>query len=315
MKISLNNTSKSAFLPFLILGLICLFLTSCEDIITLNGPQTEPFIVVDGNITNVAGEQIIRLTNSQNLLNESVPTPLKNAVVKVTDDLGKTYEFKDIKSEGIYKWIPANKSDILGTVGRTYSLEIQSEGDIFKAVSKINRVPKIDSIAYRLDDANGRQKGVGKPDKGYEAQFYANDLKGVGDCYRIKVYKNDTLMAGEDNIVVAYDALNTKNPIGDGIMFIIPLRQVARTELYEENDRLKVELLSITEAHYDFWSQFKQELNNAGLFARPAARIPSNVINTNPKSSRQASGWFGTSAISSFEVKIDKTKAVKEFND
>jgi Domain of unknown function (DUF4249) len=315
MKISFNNTSKSSLLTFLNLGLICLFLTSCEDIITLNGPKTDPFIVVDGNITNVAGEQIIRLTNSQDLLNEAVPTPLKNAIVKVTDDLGKTYEFKDAKNEGIYKWIPSNKSDIMGSIGRTYSLEIQSEGDIFKAVSKINRVPKIDSIAYKLDDANGRQKGNGKPDKGYEAQFYANDLKGVGDCYRIKVYKNDTLLAGEDNIVVAYDGLNTKNPIGDGIMFIIPLRNITRTELFEDGDRLKVELLSITEAHYDFWIQFKQELNNAGLFARPAARIPSNITNTNPKSLRQASGWFGTSAISSLEVKVDKTKALKEFYD
>lgn len=315
MKSSVYNIQRSKLLSFLNLVLISLFLTSCEDVISLSVPKTDPYLVVDGNITNLAGDQFIKLTNSQDLLNESGPIPVKNAVIKVTDDLGKVFEFKDVKNEGKYVWTPLVKTEVMGVIGRTYSLEIQTEGDIFKAVSKINRVPIIDSIVYRLEDANSRQKGNGKPDKGYEAQFYANDLRGVGDCYRIKVYKNDTLMAGEDNIVVAYDALNTKNPIGDGIMFIYPLRRIARTELYEENDRLKVELLSITEPHYDFWTQFRQELNNAGLFARPAARIPSNVSNINPKSSKQASGWFGTSAVSSFEVKIDKTKAVKAFND
>jgi hypothetical protein len=78
---------------------------------------------------------------------------------------------------------------------------------------------------------------------------------------------------------------------------------------------VKVELLSITEAHFDFWTQLRQELNNAGLFARPAARIPSNINNVNANSTKQASGWFGTSAVSTMEVKIDKTKAVKEFNE
>ena len=91
--------------------------------------------------------------------------------------------------------------------------------------------------------------------------------------------------------------------------------QLASTELYRENDKVRVELLSITEAHFDFWIQLRQELNNAGLFARPAARIPSNINNANPTSTKLASGWFGTSAISSMEVKIDKAKAVKDFNE
>jgi hypothetical protein len=98
-------------------------------------------------------------------------------------------------------------------------------------------------------------------------------------------------------------------------MFIRPLRRLASTALFRENDKVRVELLSITEAHFDFWLQLRQELNNAGLFARPAARIPSNINNVNPNSSKQVSGWFGTSAVSTMEVKIEKTKAVKEFKD
>ena len=315
MKVSFKNTNIKHILTFIPLLLLTITLMSCEDVIQLNVPKTEPYLVVDGLITNIAGQQVIKLTKSQDLLDQTVPTGIQNASVKVTDDLGRIYEFKDLKNNGRYIWKPANETEIMGVVGRTYSLEIKSENETYTAISKLNRVPKIDSIVYKLEDANIRQKGDGKPDKGYDAHFYAIDPKGVGDCYRIKVYKNDTLRNLAQNIVIAYDAIGNKSPFGDGLSFILPLRRLANTELFRENDKVRVELLSITEAHFDFWLQLRQELNNAGLFARPSARIPSNINNVNANSAKQASGWFGTSAISSMEVKIDKVQAVKEFND
>ncbi len=315
MKISFKNIKARFIVSFSHAIILSLFMMSCEDVIQLDVPKTDPYLVVDGSITNLAGEQVIRLTKSQDLLSLATVEGVKNATVKVTDDLGKIYEFKDLKNTGKYVWTPTKPTEIMGAIGRTYTLEINAEGENYKAVSKLNRVPKIDSIVYKLDDANVRQQGAGKPDKGYDANFYATDIKGVGDCYRVKIYKNDTLKNSADNIVIAYDAIGNKSPIGDGLAFIRPLRRLASTELYRENDRVRVELLSITEAHFDFWLQLRQELNNAGLFARPAARIPSNINNVNAKSAKQASGWFGTSAVSSMEVKIDKTKAVKEFND
>ena len=315
MKISFKNINARFILSFSHAIILSLFMMGCEDVIQLDVPKTEPYLVVDGSITNLAGEQVIRLTKSQDLLSLATVEGVKNATVKVTDDLGEIYEFKDLKNIGKYVWTPAKPTDIMGVVGRTYTLEITAENEKYTAVSKLNRVPKIDSIVYKLEDANVRQQGTGKPDKGFDANFYATDPKGVGDCYRVKIYKNDTLKNSADNIVIAYDAIGNKSPIGDGLAFILPLRRLAITELYQENDRVKVELLSITEAHFDFWLQLRQELNNAGLFARPAARIPSNINNVNTNSTKQASGWFGTSAVSSMEVKIDKTKAVKEFND
>ena len=315
MKISFKSTPIKRILTFIPSLIITLTLVSCEDVIQLDAPKTDPYLVVDGSITNAVGEQVIKLTKSQNLLDQTVPTGIQNASVKVIDDLGKIYEFKDLKNNGRYVWKPANETEIMGVVGRTYALEIKSENETYTAISKLNRVPKIDSIVYKLEDANIRQKGDGKPDKGYDAHFYAIDPKGVGDCYRIKVYKNDTLRNLAQNIVIAYDAIGNKSPFGDGLSFILPLRRLASTELFRENDRIKVELLSITEAHFDFWSQLRQELNNAGLFARPSSRIPSNINNVNASSPKQASGWFGASAISSMEVKVDKDKAVKQFND
>lgn len=289
---------------------------SCEDVIQLDVPETEKYLVVEGTITDQAGEQIIKLSESQALLSSDVPKAITSAVVKVTDNTGKVYEFKDTQNQGIYKWTPSSTNEIMGKIGNTYTLQITSAGETFKAVSELKRVPKIDSIVYKYEDSpSPNQTGDDKPKEGYEANFYANDLVGVGDCYRIKVYKNGKLFSGADNIVIAYDAIANKSNVGDGLMFILPLRRSITPELYLENDKVKVELTSITESHFDFWTQLRTELNNTGLFATPAARIPCNVVNTNPNSTKKASGWFGTSAVTSFEVTIDKNKAVKEFND
>lgn len=296
--------------------LLGLSLMSCEDVIQLNVPETEKYFVVEGTITDQAGEQVIKLSESQALLSTDMPKGITNAVVKVTDNTGKVYEFKDTQNQGIYKWTPSSASEIMGKIGNTYTLQIASAGETFKAISEMKRVPKIDSIVYKYEDSpSPNQTGDDKPKQGYEANFYANDFVGVGDCYRIKVYKNGKLFSGADNIVIAYDAIANKSNVGDGLMFIRPLRRSVSPELYLENDKVKVELNSITESHFDFWTQLRTELNNTGLFATPAARIPCNVVNTNPNSTKKASGWFGTSAVSSLEVTIDKNKAVTEFND
>ncbi|MCU0467031.1 MAG: DUF4249 domain-containing protein [Arcicella sp.] len=307
----MKNTIKIYGFLFMSLWMM----TSCEDVIQLDVPKTDPYLVVDATITNLAGEQVVKLTKSQDLLTDAAPEGVKNATVTVTDNTGKVYEFKDLKNDGKYVWKPTNQSEVMGAVGKTYTLEIKAEGETYRAVSELKRVPKIDSIVYRADEANLRQQGDGKPSSGYEAQFYAIDPRGVGDCYRVKVYQNGKLRSSVDNIIIAYDAIGNKSPIGDGLMFILPIRRIAATELFVEKDKIKVELTSITEAHFDFWLQLRQELNNAGLFARPASRIPSNINNINANSSKQASGWFGTSAVSSLEVVVDKAKAVKEFNN
>jgi hypothetical protein len=290
-------------------------LTGCQDVINLEVPKTDPLLVVEGTITNLAGEQFIKLSKSQDLLTQTSPDGIKNATVRVTDNTGRTYVFTDSKNEGRYTWTPTRQTDIMGVIGRTYTLEIKYEGETYRAVSELRRVPKIDSIVYKLEDATAIQKGDGKPETGYDAQFYATDLVGVGDCYRVKIFQNGKPRVSVSNIIVAYDAITNKSPVGDGLPFIIPIRQLARTELFKENDKLKVELTSITEANFDFWLGLLSELNNGGLFATPASRIPSNISNITPNSPKQASGWFGTSAVSSMEVTIDKNKAVQEFRN
>ena len=72
-----------------------------------------------------------------------------------------------------------------------------------------------------------------------------------------------------------------------------------------------INCLGNTEEAFNFYSQARLELNNAGLFSRPAANIPTNIKNVNAASKLQGAGWFGISAISVFETMVDPKKAKK----
>jgi len=112
-----------------------------------------------------------------------------------------------------------------------------------------------------------------------------------------------------DNLTLVYDAGFQKGAMTDGLMFILPIRRSISPSLYVENDKIRVELWSISEDEFNFYSQARLELNNAGLFSRPAANIPTNIKNTNPASKLQGTGWFGVSAVSSLETVVDPKKA------
>jgi uncharacterized protein (DUF2141 family) len=296
-------------LLFIIAIFATLTFTSCEDVVQLEGPKSDSFLIVDGTITNQKGEQVIALSQSQDYFNNATVKGITNATVKVTDNEGKVYEFKDLKNVGKYVWTPKSTTEIMGAIGKTYTLEITSNGETFRAVSEMKRVPKIDSIAYQADTREN-ETDPKKPKEGFEAQFYGRDIAGIGDCYRVKSFKNKKeLELRRGGVQLAYDAAVQKSRTADGLVFILPLRRSISPDLFVEKDTITVQLTSITEGHFDFWTQAIQEVNNAGLFSRPSANIPTNVININTSSSKKGAGWFGTSAMSTFTTIVDAKKA------
>lgn len=287
-------------------------MTSCEDIIQLETPKTSPYLVVEATLTNLPGVQTIRLFKSQSYFDNKLPEAATGAKVLVKDNEGNQYEFIESKVyPGIYEWRPTNNKP-LGKIRNTYQLSINWNGEELEAQETMNRVPAIDSIYYQFTKASVRQSGEGKPEEGYEAHFLAKDFFGIGDCYRLKTYKNGVLFNEPNNLTVIYDAGFQKGPQSDGLVFILPVRSSISPELYLNGDTLMLELLSISEAQFDFYSQARLEINNAGLFARPAANIPTNLFNKNKAGKWQGAGWFGVSAVSRKMVRIDSTKAVSK---
>ncbi|MEY2941331.1 MAG: hypothetical protein RJA67_1016 [Bacteroidota bacterium] len=292
------------------LFLLFLALTSCEEIVNLPSPVSDHYLVVEANLTNQNTPQQIILSRSQDYFDQSAAPKLGGAQVTVSDTLGHQFTFVEkVAQSGIYVWEPSAQQPTIGKAGTTFTLNVKWQNETVTAKAKMNRVPPIDSILYQYDDAFGRQSANDNPKKGYDAQFYARDFRGAGDCYRVKTYRNGVLFNDPINLTLIYDAGFQKGAMTDGLMFILPIRRSISPRLYVENDKIRVELWSISEDEFNFYSQARLELNNAGLFSRPAANIPTNIQNTNPVSKLQGTGWFGVSAVSSFETVVDPKKA------
>ncbi|MCY7353204.1 MAG: DUF4249 domain-containing protein [Cytophagaceae bacterium] len=286
--------------------LLTLTLTACEDVIDLDTETGPAQLVVDGWITNQTGPQSIRLSQTAGYFDNSPAKPVLGATVLVTDEAGTKYEFKDLKSSGQYVWTPFSPTNPMGYLGGDYTLSIKTNGEEYQAKTHLYPVPRIDSLTYFFEKppivAND------SPKEGYQAEFFARDLPGEGNCYWIKVFKNGKYFAKTTDINLAYDAAFSPGAASDGLLFILPIRRSITPELWQERDTVRVELHAIPKEAFFFLQQVRLESSNQGLFATPPSNIISNVVNQN-SGGRKALGFFGGSIVSGFQTVIDPKKA------
>ena len=282
-----------ALLIFSFIVVSVLGLNSCTTVIDAKLDTGPTELSVDGTITDQPGSQTIRLTQTAAYFNNSQPSAATSATVIVSDNTGKTYSFSDPDNDGYYVWQPTGK-DTLGRIGRTYQLNITYQGETYKASSKMNKVPPIDSIVFVKRKLNPLSKN-----EGYRAEFYAVDIPNEVDNYRVKFFRNGEYQNKPRNIITTQDGGfgGSNNGVTDGLMFIAPIRRSINPDsLYALNDVVRVELGSLPAEALTFWQQLRTQITNGGLFATPPTNVPTNILNTNPNG-RKATGFFIASAV------------------
>jgi hypothetical protein len=281
-------------------------LFSCEEVVDIEVRDGVNQLVVDAWITDENKEQKVTLTISQPYFEQSASKPALGAEVIVYNQDSTAHVFKDDNNDGVYTYQPQQGKFLKDN--EQVALYVKYEGEEYYSISKLKRVPKIDSVAYEVFSFPVTPPNGG-PKDGFLAQFYANDPLGEGDTYLIRSYKNDTLRFKPTDISLAYDAGFSPGSKSDGLMFILPIRQSLNQTLFVDKDKLKVELFSIPSEAYYYLLQLRQESSNGGIFATPLSNIPTNILNLNSKSTKKALGAFFVSKVSTFETTIDKNKA------
>lgn len=263
---------------------IVLGLTNCTERIDLDLNKNEhQRLVVDGWFTSVPQAHTVRLTLTTDYFkNESAPKAT-GAIVTISD--GTTTITLNEQSPGIYQTAP----DVKGEPGKTYTLEIDYNGETYTSSSYMNRVPPIDSLAYKIDEEE-----IDNPDEDndgklwYELLFYAQEPKGPGDHYYFKAFINgdsqsDTL---RNNGFVNDDLVD--GSYIDGISY----------DFFEvnEGDSIAAEMLSISKEAFEYFNAVMLETDYRGsIFDSPPANIPTNISNG-------ALGFFSASAVSTSYV-------------
>ncbi|HAS42073.1 MAG TPA: DUF4249 domain-containing protein [Microscillaceae bacterium] len=265
---------------------------ACEDVIDVTLGDSTPQLTVDAWISNQLATQTFRLSISQDYFNNNPTAGASGATVVVTDNLGNTYNFTEsTTTPGSYT------SNFQGAIDVTYTLNVQYQGQEYQASTTLSRVPPIDSLVFKT--AEEADDGPGSVSEGFQAEFFAKDIPGVGDFYRIKTYQNGVLM-NKPTDLTSFQDLNV-----DGLPFILPIRLSINPSNedgsgFAQGDVVRVELLSISEEAFLFFDQLETQTNNGGLFANPIANVPTNIINVNPSGSK-AVGFFYASAVSTIE--------------
>ncbi|TAH21595.1 MAG: DUF4249 domain-containing protein [Cytophagales bacterium] len=273
---------KTSFLNFVLSILTISFLASCEDVIDIDLKQGNTLLAIDGGITTLNRPDTIKLTLTAPYF-ENKPAPaVIDAQVSIADNEGNKEILRQV-SNG--KYIVGMR----GKIGNTYTLNIKYKGEEYEAITQVKRVPEIDSLVVRFEKPSNAQT------EGYYVYLFVPEPAGVGDYYRFKVYKNDTLWNQPSDLSIAYDRLVDGNRIDNLQINFKP---------FHKKDKIKVEVLAITEDHFQFYTEMQAQINNGGLNARPPANVRTNILNKNPKGSK-AVGYFGGAGISAKTVIVN----------
>lgn len=273
---------------FIIAILIITALSSCEKTVTLDLEQTQPRIVIEGQVTDVSTKNYVKISRSTGFYNTGKTTRVTDATVMVEDDAGNSYSFVHYQgthpdSSGYYfPEIPFS-----GVTGRTYTLIVVADGQTYEATDQLYRLVTIDKLEYRVNE--NEETDPEHPGRFYELLLFVKEPQDTRDYYLFKSYRNDSLkFMNETDIYFADDELIGENI--DGIP--LPL-------FYETGDKAGVEVYSLSRDAFVYYRDLQKLLNNdGGLFGTPPSNPRSNLSNG-------ALGLFQVSAIQSGELQIE----------
>lgn len=275
---------------FVLLFLTSMLFASCEEVIELDLEEGESQMVVDAFISNEAKIQRVILTRSAAYFNNSLPVGVSGASVSLSGSDGSEYIFTE-NTKGSYEYDAGNLAAI-DSIGTKYTLKINYNGKEYRSSSYLNPVPPIDSIVFY------QEKNPFTGELGYFAEFFAKDIAGRSDYYRINSFKNDTAIEAVGRFNLAKDA-SFIGDAADGFVFILPIRRSINffDKPFEIGDTSKVELYSLNHEAWTFLSRVNTEASNGGLFSIPPANIKSNILDAAGQVQNEVLGVFSMMAV------------------
>ncbi|MBK7149523.1 MAG: DUF4249 domain-containing protein [Bacteroidetes bacterium] len=261
---------KYPFIRLLLAGLTSIIVaTSCTEKIDLKLNNSEPQLVIEANVSNKPGPYTVILSKSRLYYENNAFAGISGAQIILSDNAGNIDTLTEIAA-GFYQ-----TNFIQGTIGRTYQLEVSSEGTTYRASCTMPAAVSIDSVVVREETGFN-----GELDK--DARVYFTDPAGIENFYRIIGYKNEVPSSGA-NI--------HRDRLWDGKQrnYGVPSGGI------ETGDTLIANLLSIDARVYQFFNEF----NESSGFAQPAAPATPNSMYT-----PGALGYFSAHAISADTILI-----------
>lgn len=284
MQRNIRLPRKRILIPIMII----MALASCEKEYVVKTDAAGPMVVIEGLVTDVPGYQFVKLSRSAGFYETGKTPRITDAVVMVTDDLGNATEFvhnprSHPDSVGYYKPAVA----FIGMPGRTYSLFVFADGQVFEAEDTLHPVASIDSLTYRIDEEE--RSDPEHHGRYYEVLIYTREPQETKDFYLFNFYRNDSLTV--DNLTDIY--------FTDDVALAESIDGLATPIYFSVGDKATVQALSLSRTAYVFYSDLSILLNNdGGMYSPPPANCRNNLTNG-------ALGFFQASAVNMMDITIE----------
>ena len=260
---------------------LCSVVISChQDVINIDLTEIGSQIIIEGSITDRDGPYTIKIRRTASHFRQGDYPPVTEAVVRLSDNAGHSETLVQTVP-GIYK---THRTQ--GIPGRTYMLKVSVEGEEYSASSTMPRPIALDSLTYMKvsDQYLGDVAFV---------SCYFTDHKDVDDYCRFKIYRNGYMLNDDYNL---YHGKYT-----DG-------EQVVMDEfnnMFYLNDYVRIELLTIDKAMYEYWSTLDSLLDkDFDGDEVDTVFFPLTLFNPSSNLSNNALGYFSAHTMRVYTVTI-----------
>lgn len=131
-------------------------MTACVDSFSPNITKYEEVFVVDGELTNLPGPYVVKLSKSYKL-NQKTGEPVKGAQLKILENTGLEVELSEI-SDGTYS---TTNNPFQGVIGNSYKLQIKLNDETYESDFETLKTPiPIDSVYWEYQVHDNQQDGI-----------------------------------------------------------------------------------------------------------------------------------------------------------
>lgn len=234
-------------------------LFACETPIEIDLNSSDPKIVIVGSISDGSGGHTVKLTRTVNFDESNEFPTVSGALVTISDDAGNTETLNET-SPGIY-----SISSLQGVPGRTYTLEVTTDGKTYRAVSTMPLPVEIDSVII----GRGQEIPI-------EVSATFHDPAGIENYYRLTQITS---------VKINVSGIVDDDRLQDGGIITIsaPVVTLSGSIMPRPGDQVTVMLQSIDKNVYEYMRmlfELEQEgvLGQTALSANPTSNISNGAL-------------------------------------
>jgi hypothetical protein len=244
----------------IIISLLALYTltTSCEKIIDVNLNEANPVPVFEA-VLESDSTCYVKASLTSSYYDNSASPFITNAAMTITDQLGNS-ETLSHEGDGIYRG-----SSIIGTIGNTYTLDINIDGALYNASSTMPPLTSIDSCSVQ-DRGSFFGGGGGGPTQ-YFVYVNYTDPGNLTNFYAVQTTYYDSV-----EVEYTTDYRIADDELSNGIS----TRTFTTFTDFESGDTLNIELASIDEPTHLYFKTLEDAISGAGFASAAPANPTTN---------------------------------------